>query len=558
MEAPRSPKLLKLLPSFTDFAFLLPVMYLFGRMDGAKSLLGDCDTGWHIRTGEWIFANHRVPLTDMFSFSRPGDPWFAWEWLADIILAGLNNAGGLRAVVLFSTVLLALTFMLLYRILRDKSNAIIAIVITVLVAAASSIHWLARPHLFTFLFLVLFYEALERVREGHTHLGSIPYLAMLPVATIVWTNLHGGFFVGILMIGAYGGGEVLRIVFSEDREAGYEKWIKAGKFFGCALACLAASLVNPYFYHLHVHIFKYLQDPFLTKHVLEYLSPNFHNPSAPFFEALLVLAAGAAFWNVSKGRYTEPLLLVMWAHSALLAGRNIPIFAIAAAIPAAKSVREWIELLPDLHVAGWVRRVAQQFSQLAARTGETESVGRWHLVSALVVAMVAAVIWAPNPPNKFHAEFDPKRYPSGALATLRSDPSARIYTDDEWGDYLIWSLYPTHKVFVDGRDDFYGEDFLERFIDVYNVKYDWEKILGRYDVDTILLATNAPLAGALKESSRWRLIFDDGVAVIFRSARKSVAASNSVAQSGNGSGRDREVTKTAAGDQAITENRRKS
>jgi len=178
------------------------------------------------------------------------------------------------------------------------------------------------------------------------------------------------------------------------------------------------------------------------------------------------------------------------------------------------------------------------------------------------LALVGALLYAPNPPKRFRAEFDPKRYPTGVLETLRRDPSARIFTDDEWGDYLIWSLYPSHKVFVDGRSDFYGHDFEERYIDVLNVKYNWEKILGRFGVDTILLPISAPLAGALKESSRWRLVFDDGVALVFRSRgkndphedvlQKEGGTSSSVAQTGTGRGRDREVTKTEARDQAIT------
>ena len=61
MEAQRSQFAVKLLPSLTDFAFLMPIVFLFGRMEGVKTLLGDCDTGWHIRTGEWIVANHAVP-----------------------------------------------------------------------------------------------------------------------------------------------------------------------------------------------------------------------------------------------------------------------------------------------------------------------------------------------------------------------------------------------------------------------------------------------------------------------------------------------------------------
>ena len=122
METQRSQFALKLLPSFTDFAFLMPIAFLFGRMDGVKTLLGDCDTGWHIRTGEWILANHAVPTRDIFSFSKPGDPWFAWEWLSDVLFAWMNAHGGLRAVVLFGILMLAVTFMLLFRLLRRKSN----------------------------------------------------------------------------------------------------------------------------------------------------------------------------------------------------------------------------------------------------------------------------------------------------------------------------------------------------------------------------------------------------------------------------------------------------
>src|SRR6266567_8468814 len=271
---------LKLLPSFTDFAFLAPILLLFGRMSGMHSLLGDCDTGWHIRTGQLIAANRGVPMVDMFSYSRPGAPWFAWEWLSDILFAWINSLGGLRAVAFFTTVLLSVTFMLLFRLVRRKSNAIVAISITIVAAGASSIHWLARPHLFTLLLLVLFYGALERVREGRTRLAGIPYLAILPVVTVLWTNLHGGFIAGIIMIAAYGCGEVLKILITGGDGRRTESWRSARAYFLSAGGCLAASLINPYTYHLHVHLAAYLRDPWNSQHIIEFLSPNFHHPAA--------------------------------------------------------------------------------------------------------------------------------------------------------------------------------------------------------------------------------------------------------------------------------------
>jgi hypothetical protein len=551
MEAQRSQFAVKLLPSLTDFAFLMPIVFLFVRMEGVKTLLSDCDTGWHIRTGEWIMAHHGVPAHDIFSYSRAGDPWYAWEWLSDVLFAWLNSRGGLAAVVLLSILLIAVTFMLLFRLARRKSNAIVALAVTMVAMAASSVHWLARPHLFTLLFVVLFYGALERVRDGRTRLAGVPYLALLPVATILWTNLHGGFFVGILMIAAYGAGELLQAAFSADGGERRTARQRAARYFLSASACLAASLANPYFYRLHVHVWQYVSDPYQSQHIMEFLTLSFHHPAAIFFEGMLMMSAAAAFWYVSRGRFTEPLLLLMWGHAALLAARNIPIFTIAAAPLVAAAMEEWLARLPELGVAEWLRRAVRKFNLVAAETSDTDNIARWHVASVAGALVVAALLYAPSPPKRFRAEFDPKSYPAAAIETLRRGPSERIFTYDQWGDYLIYRLYPRTKVFVDGRSDFYGDDFEEKCIAVLNVKYDWAKTLDGFGVDTILLPPSAPLAGALKESSRWRVVYDDGVALVFRSAPKAAGKSISVA-TGGGTGRDREVTKTEARDQGIT------
>ena len=162
-------------------------------------------------------------------------------------------------------------------------------------AAASSIHWLARPHLFTLFFLVLFFAALEQVREGRARFAGVPILAALPVITILWTNLHGGFFVGALTVAAYGIGELLGAAFSPDADARPAAWHRARKYLICAGACMAASLINPYTYHLHVHMAQYLRDPWNADHIMEYLSPSFHHPTAIFLEMMLAFAGSRRY-----------------------------------------------------------------------------------------------------------------------------------------------------------------------------------------------------------------------------------------------------------------------
>ena len=187
---------------------------------------------------------------------------------------------------------------------------------------------------------------------------------------------------------------------------------------------------------------RYLRDPWNFAAIVEFLSPSFHHPTALFFEILLVLGAAAACWHLLNRRFTEPLLILLWAHAALLAVRNIPIFAIVAAPPVAARFGDWLKAAPQSNVAAWLRNAVARFNRIESETGETEAVGRWHLVSVAGILLVVAVMWAPHPPRKFRAEFDPGALPERRAGHPAEAPHARIFTNDEWGDYLIWSLYP--------------------------------------------------------------------------------------------------------------------
>jgi hypothetical protein len=543
MQANNSKIAIRFLPSMLDFAFLMPMVFIFSQLGGMRQVLADGDTGWHIRAGEWIAAHHAVPTHDIFSYSKPDAVWYAWEWLSDLLFAWLNAHGGLATIVLAAILLISTVFAILFLLARQKSNAFVAVALTAVAAVASSIHWLARPHLFTMLFLVLFYAALEQVRAGRTRLAGIPYLAILPVAAILWTNLHGGFVAGIVMVGAYACGEFLQFALSSDREAGRAALNRGWRYLACAFGCLAASLVNPYTYHLHQHVIAYLRDPYYSLNISEFLSLSFHHPVAIFFEAMLLLGAGAAFWSFKRGSYTEAVLLLVWAHGALLSTRNIPLFMIVAVPPVAAMLADWLARAPEFNVAGWMRQAARKFNAVAAEMTQTDKIGRLHVLSAAGVALVAALLFSPNPPQNFRPEFDPKSYPASAISMIAGDPGARVYTSDQWGDYLIYKLYPRTRVFVDGRSDFYGPRFMQKFVDALNVKYGWQQTLDKFGVNTILLPPSVPLAGALKECSRWRLVYDDGVALVFRSASRTVGEPVSAA---SGTSRDREITKTQA------------
>jgi hypothetical protein len=527
----------------------MPLIFIFAGMHGAKTLLGDGDTGWHVRTGEWILSHGRVPYTDLFSFTKTGQPWFAWEWLWDVIFAWLHQRWGMATVVVGSTLVIALTSALVFRLAYRKSgNPLIAIALTFLAVASSSIHFLARPHLFTLLFTVVFYTILERVRENR----SARMLWWLPVLTVLWTNLHGGWFIGVVLIGVYGAGELAGGLFGGEPGA----WPAAVKrtlpYAGIAGLCLAASLAGPYTYHLHVHIWEYLTDTFQREHIQEMLPISFQNPASRYLEILLLVGGGACFWHLRRKRFTECLLLVLFAHAALIASRNIPIFGIVAAPVLALAVAEWFQTLEDAPVSGWLRNLARGLRSLGSSMSGMEGLWRTHLVSAAGLVLVTAILYAPSPPANFRARFDAKEFPAKALASLGdSAVQSRIFTLDQWGDFLIYKLYPRNQVFIDGRSDFYGSKFVQRYLDIVSVNYNWQRYLNEYGVDTVMLPTEAPLAGALKESSRWHVVYDDGDAIVFRTGARPEGPQFSAASRG-GKDRDRKVTNTQPSDRTIT------
>src|SRR5580658_9629080 len=202
--ADRIPRVL--VPSMSDCFFMALVSWLFIFVaTGWKSLLGDGDTGWHIRTGQYILAHHAVPTQDLFSFSRAGAPWFAWEWLSDVLYAALFQVGGLKAIVLVSGLMIGLfaTIVLRYTLWRG-ANPLLAVCTTMLATGAASMHFLARPHLFTLLLVPACFWVLEADRREKTRW----LWALIPI-TALWTNLHGGFVIFLVLIGLLIAGSAL-------------------------------------------------------------------------------------------------------------------------------------------------------------------------------------------------------------------------------------------------------------------------------------------------------------------------------------------------------------
>jgi hypothetical protein len=476
-----------------------------------KTLLSDGDTGWHIRTGEWILQHRAVPTVDLFSFTKPNQAWFAWEWGWDALFALIHHVAGLPGVALANVFLLCLISALLFRLIRRCSeNDLLALFFTFVSLAGSSIHWLARPHLFSWLFVLIFSHLILSAGAG-----KLKALWWLPFLTIAWANIHGAFFVGVLMLLISAAGEAVGVFVSRKQIAWQLAYSKARPYLFCATGCAAASFINPYTWHLHQHVFSYLRDSKLLDQIQEYQSISFHHGAAIIFECMLLLGVASAVWCFQRARFAAGILVLVWAHLALLSARNIPIFVFIAAPWITCVVQDTLAALKPIPL---VNKLASAIREIYADLQPMERMTRCHLVSLFGVFCMVGLLAAGNP--KFEAEFDAESFPEQVIPLIKAGTSTHIFTFDQWGDYLIYRLYPSTQVFIDGRNDFYGADFVIQCGHLINARYDWEAELKRFGVDTVLLRPNAPLSEALKESRNWKVVFDNGSAILFRATSR--------------------------------------
>src|SRR5438045_1334525 len=240
-----------LIPSMCDvfFGALLVWVLLAG---GGKMLLGDGDTGWHIRTGDYILQHHQVPRQDMFSFTMPNEPWFAWEWLSDVAFASIHNIWGLKGVALFAGLIFCSAAAVLFaHMLSMGGNLFLSLTLALLANGATLVHFLARPHMFTFLLLAITLWLLDRDRRKQ---GRAVWL-LVPI-TALWVNLHGAFLALIACLGLTVAGYALQLVFRGNEDDPKRAWSCLRRYSMLTVVCSMATFLNPYGYRLHIHLAK--------------------------------------------------------------------------------------------------------------------------------------------------------------------------------------------------------------------------------------------------------------------------------------------------------------
>jgi hypothetical protein len=453
-------------------------VFLVGLFSGE---IFDPDFWWHLKTGEFIVQQHRLPVPDPFSYTTAGaKPGYAGEeqtryfnltheWLAQAALYLVYALGGFPAVVLLRALLLSAACLLAGGIAARRTGSAWWGLAAALAAGSVAVMFATdRPTLVSFLFTMVFIACLEW-RRG---------LWTLPVLALIWANCHGGFFVGWMVCGAYCAEALVRRVPD------------ARRLLVVSGAAVLLSGVNPNGFAIVPTLLRYQQSA-MTSVNLEWRHAELWGD--PYgYDLLLYACVPILIMARKRVRISDWILFAFFAYASLTAFRNeIYIGLFAPILIAAYFPWKW-KVSAALRVAG---------------------------LAGLAVVVAAGAARGPF----FQFRAGEWRYPAGAAAFLRANHvTAPVFNTYFIGGYLIWK---GEKVFMDGRS--LSETV---FHDYQTVVYsdpgtpERRALLDRYGVGAIVMDSFEYLTGniypldramAYPDMAEWKLVYEDERSMVF-------------------------------------------
>ena len=456
--------------------------------------IADPDFWWHLRTGQLIVQTHTIPHFDPFSFTNNGKPWVAHEWLSEVFMYSLYRIGGYGLLIFVFSIVICGAFILAYLRSPQESKPYIAGFTLFLGALATAPTWGVRPQMISLLLTSLFLFVLDRFRNT----GKFIYIFPLPIITLVWVNLHAGYFLGLAIISIYIAGDLFDLIKNElqKTEGSAISNLKSPLILSAVLGVsVLTAIANPNGFNILLYPFQTLNSPAMQQFIQEWFSPDFHllewQPLALFFLALI----GLGMLSRKSISPTKILLTLCFGYAALRSMRNVPLFAVVAIPILAEQVGSLVKIRPEIKTP----------SRLL----------KW-MIPIMLFCIVSVIGFRFVQVTQGQSLSEAENFPKAAVDWIeKNQPKGNLFNSYGWGGYLIWRLYPQYPVYIDGRADVYGDKFIFTYLDVYRAQTEWEQVLDAQFVQLVLVESESGLASALRQSGDWVISYEDQISIIF-------------------------------------------
>ena len=434
-----------------------------------------------------MLAHRALPTADLWSHTVPGARWIPAEWLGEVVLAALYDAAGWGGVIVLTAACFALATALLARFVLRHLPPLPAAIGTLAGAMLLLPHLLARPHVLALPALVCWCGALIAARDEERG----PPWAVLAVM-VLWANLHGSFMFGLGLAGFLAVEAVQRPAAGQSRVAEAKRW---GLFVAAAIA---AALCNPNGGSALLQPLRLVAMPALQSGFVEWAPADL--AKFPVLEAWLLGAVALGFTLRVGLPWTRLVLVLGLFYMALAHVRHADLLGLVAPLAVAAALGPALARLLQPAVGSPISRAAAALARPVRFPA-----------GALIVALglAASLPALLHPPARAGDAVTPQ---AALAAAQRLGLTGPVFNGEAYGGYLVFSGVP---VFIDGRIEMYGNDFLAAYIAAEQGNAAaLTALLDRYHIAWTLLPVQSPAIAALDRMPGWRRAYADDQAVI--------------------------------------------
>ncbi len=460
--------------------------------------LTTADLGRHIKNGEVILSgNFEVLYKNIYSYTYPDFPFVNHHFGSGVLFYLIYRISGFTGLHLFYILISLLTFLIFFDLARKYANFYKASLVSLLVIPVIAYRNEVRPEALSYLFAGIYFWILSLWNTG-----KLParWLFALPVLELLWVNLHVYFFLGFLILGAFGMENFIKWLTVKKKEnLSHFKYLTV-----IGLLSFLTSLINPNFINgliYPVKIYGNYGYRVLENQSIFFLQKIITVPAILYFEiALLVLLLSwfYAIWRSYKSKTILNLksfilsLIVSWL--AITQVRNFTLFGFFA-----------------------LSIMSINFKDLKL------SYSKFALLPVMTILLLIMLVI--NPRYWEGLNFGIGLSEGGedsARFFKQNNLKGPIFNNYDIGSYLIFELYPRELVFVDNRPEAYPANFFdEQYIPIQEDETKWKQAEEKYHFNSIYFMRNDLTPWAQKflisriKDETWAPIYVDSYSIIF-------------------------------------------
>jgi hypothetical protein len=461
----------------------------------------DYDLWGYLSFGRVFWEDGFFPYRDLFSYTPTKLMWVYHEWLTGVVFFWLMKHLGPASLQLLRYTLAIFTIYLIFITARKRGASLFSIIIALIpsIVLISFGYFPVRAQVFTFFFFTLTLYLLESYKKS----GNVAMLGCLPLVQIFWCNLHGGFVSGLGLIFLYALGESL---LRKKIAVAYLVW---------GVISVSATLINPYGLEYWVYTAYAVSMPRteITEwySVLTALKSNIYVFPAV---TLLVTAPIIVFFSMTRKRdISELLVIAAVIYLGMAHVRHGVLFGLVLGAYLPLYLTEYAETL-----SGKYRLYKNLFKAGLAVCASFLVIAYFYVFTPKQITLI--------PTFKFFVSADD--YPVKAVHWMKDHQiKGNILPHFEWGEYLMWSLYPDCRVAMDGRYETVYQDHVHKeYFEFLSGRDGWDRFLNKYPHDMILLKARTLTALHMRQEKNWQVAYSDNTSVLFVKKNMSDHLSN--------------------------------